>query len=445
MKFSHPSAYSFGHGKKCVLDKIDPLFTPGPGTYAPSINVRSMPKWKIGTEQRGKVHKSEVPGPGQYTMPYSFPNGPKYTIASKSGMIDQTKLSCSPGPGAYQPHESSGVPKYTMRIKHYRSKSDVTPGPGNYNLRSDSSLIVPSYKFGTEKKDGLNLTQTKYVPGPGNYEYKADILNKTMPKFSFGKELRSTSKRSNTPGPGTYNYKEYIGKEAPRITMSMKLFRTSSDSKFVPGPGQYNQTNSNFYKIKPPSYKIGTAKRDSIYRFRDSPGPGQYKAETSAINVRSKTPSWVIGTGKRPPLNPIDKYVPSVGNYNISQSLGNGPKYTMVGRRTYVGFRNRYPGPGAYNGGSMNNLKKSPSWKIGTGSRDDAIEKVIRENIPGPGMYNSNNNERGPQYRFGTEKRGENTKSDVPGPGQYHIPCSIVDVNDYTRQSGKFDPGYKYI
>ena len=140
-------------------------------------------------------------------------------------------------------------------IKHYRSKSDVTPGPGNYNLRSDSSLIVPSYKFGTEKKDGLNLTQTKYVPGPGNYEYKADILNKTMPKFSFGKELRSTSKRSNTPGPGTYNYKEYIGKEAPRITMSMKLFRTSSDSKFVPGPGQYNQTNSNFYKIKPPSYK----------------------------------------------------------------------------------------------------------------------------------------------------------------------------------------------
>ena len=36
-------------------------------------------------------------------------------------------------------------------------------------------------------------------------------------------------------------------------------------------------------------------------------------------------------------------------------------------------------------------------------------------------------------------------KSDTPGPGQYHIPCAIVDVNDYTRESGKFDPNFRYI
>ena len=101
----------------------------------------------------------------------------------------------------------------------------------------------------------------------------------------------------------------------------------------VHGPGQYDQTNSNFYKVKPPSYKIGTAKRDSIYRFRDtSPGPGQYRPDTSSRQIRAKTPSWVIGTSKRPPLNPVDKYVPGVGNYNISKGIGNGPKYTMVGR-----------------------------------------------------------------------------------------------------------------
>ena len=446
MKFAHPSAYSFGHSQKGNLDKTDPLFTPGPGQYAPMKFTRTMPKWKIGTATRIKLFKNDVPGPAQYTIPYSFPNGPKYSIASKSGIIDQTKLSCSPGPGAYHPQQSSGVPKYTMRIRHAKSKSDVTPGPGNYNIRTNNSLIVPSYKFGTEKKDGLNLTQTKFVPGPGNYEFKADILNKTNPKFSFGKELRGTTKRSTTPGPGSYNYKEYIGTEAPKISISMKYSKEYNDSKKGPGPGQYNQTNSNFYKIKPPSYKIGTAKRDSIYRFRgDSPGPGQYSCDTSIQSIRSKTPSWVIGTSKRPPLNPVDKSVPGVGNYNLSRSLG-GPKYTMVGRTTYGGFRNINPGPGQYNGGSMTNLRKSPSWKLGTSTRDDALKKVLHENVPGPGMYDyDKNNEKGPKYRFGTEKRSNTVKNDVPGPGQYHIPCSIVDVNEYTRESGKFEREFKFI
>ena len=52
MKFAHTTAYSFGHSKKGELDKTDPLYTPGPGQYAPIINVKTMPKWKIGTSTR---------------------------------------------------------------------------------------------------------------------------------------------------------------------------------------------------------------------------------------------------------------------------------------------------------------------------------------------------------------------------------------------------------
>ena len=103
MKFSHANAYSFGKSQKCTLDKTDPLYTPGPGQYQPGILKRSEPKWKIGTAKRGEGRKNTNPGPGQYTMPYSFPNGPKYSIASKSGAIDPAKFNCSPGPGAYQP------------------------------------------------------------------------------------------------------------------------------------------------------------------------------------------------------------------------------------------------------------------------------------------------------------------------------------------------------
>ena len=59
--------------------------------------------------------------------------------------------------------------------------------------------------------------------------------------------------------------------------------------------------------------------------------------------------------------------------------------------------------------------------------------------------YVDKNGLRGPHYKFGTEKRGFVQKSDTPGPGQYHIPCAIVDVNDYTREAGNFDPNFRYI
>jgi hypothetical protein len=36
-------------------------------------------------------------------------------------------------------------------------------------------------------------------------------------------------------------------------------------------------------------------------------------------------------------------------------------------------------------------------------------------------------------------------KNETPGPGQYHIPCSMVDVAGYLRSGGSFDPHYKYI
>ena len=91
MKFAHTTAYSFGHSKKGELDKTDPLYTPGPGQYAPIINVKTMPKWKIGTSTRISLIKTGGPGPGQYSIPYCFPRGPKYTISSKSGFIDKSK------------------------------------------------------------------------------------------------------------------------------------------------------------------------------------------------------------------------------------------------------------------------------------------------------------------------------------------------------------------
>ena len=449
MKFNHVPAYGFGRAKKCEIEKTDPLYNPGPGNYAPNKSGYKYPSWKIGTEKRGGKNSSFAPGPGAYSIPETFTNGPKYSMATKAGAFDPSKSSYTPGPGAYDPSSLNRPTsaKYTMRSKPNSKGTESMPGPGNYNLRTDKQLVVPSYKFGTEKKDGLNLASGKFAPGPGNYEYNADVLHQKYPKFSFGKETRGQDLRPKTPGPGSYEYKRFLGKEAPKITMSAKYGGMNYGEKSNPGPGAYNEVNPSNYRNKMPSYRIGTGKRRGLYDSSDNPGPGAYGPENLTNYVRPKTPSWKIGTGKRPDLNPGDKTTPGVGNYNVSKAIGTGgPKYTMVGKGNMGGIGNVNPGPGAYNE-TKAAFRKYPSWKIGTGTRDDNLKRIVRDGYPGPGMYEyyDKTKVKAPHYKFGTEKRGYVKKSDTPGPGNYHIPCAIVDVNDYTREQGTFDPHYRYI
>ena len=450
MKFNHVPAYSFGRKKKCEIEKTDPLFNPGPGTYAPRRS-KGGPTWRIGSAVRDNQIKNSNPGPGQYNVPDRFPNGPKYSMATKAGAFDPTKTSFAPGPGQYNSNTNNrpSSAKYTMRAKPYPKNREVTPGPGNYNLRSDKQLEVPSYKFGHEEKKGLEYANSRYVPGPGNYEYNADVLHEKHPKFSFGKEKRGDSQGNRNPGPGQYEHRRYVGKEGPKITMSAKLGGNlaQGDKRFVPGPGQYDETNTNKYRNKTPAYRIGTAKRQGLYNSLDNPGPGQYGPENYTNMVRPKTPAWKIGTGKRPELNPGDRTTPGVGNYNISKGIGGGPKYTIVGKGNPLGIGNKNPGPGQYDDMTKAIKRKNPSWKIGTSQRDDELRRVKRDGYPGPGMYEyyDKTKIKAPNYRFGTEKRGADKKSETPGPGQYHIPCSFDDINDYTREQGQFDPNFRYI
>ena len=42
MKFNHVPAYGFGKSRKLEIEKIDPLYNPGPGTYAPKKSNTSF-------------------------------------------------------------------------------------------------------------------------------------------------------------------------------------------------------------------------------------------------------------------------------------------------------------------------------------------------------------------------------------------------------------------
>lgn len=62
---------------------------------------------------------------------------------------DPIRYNISPGPANYSPNFKSLYRNfsYTMRSRPNTAKTDSNPGPGNYNLRTEKSLIAPTYRY----------------------------------------------------------------------------------------------------------------------------------------------------------------------------------------------------------------------------------------------------------------------------------------------------------
>ena len=444
MKFSYVPAYAFGKAKKNELNKTDQLITPSPDKYYPIKMTLKNPEWKIGTSQRPKEANLENPGPGAYNTRFKFPDGPCYSIKSrKKEEINEDDI--TPGPASYDPQTFNKKSSYTFGHKYKTKENEITPGPGNYEIRKDKDLKVPSSIFGHEKKF-FSSKESDLVPGPGQYNGDINTTNIHHPKFSFGREKRVTDKINENPGPGAYKHLLYTGREGRKISMGLKNKSKSTES--LPGPGQYTTYNYNIVSKKLPDIKIGKAKRFIIDNSAaDNPGPGQYETSDGIKFTKLQKPSWKIGTSVRRPLNEASE-TPGPAKYNLSSEIGVGkPQYSMRIKEKDRGNRYTTPGPGRYNNAEMNLYKHYPEWKIGTSKRDDALERQIREGFPWPGNYFSKEPHlpNKPTYGFGTQKRYKDKFNDNPGPGSYHIPCSIIEVNDYTRKQGVFDDNYKFI
>ena len=70
-------------------------------------------------------------------------------MSSKKGKVDPLKFVSSPGPSVYTPNYNKMFKSfsYSMTSRPNSAKASFTPGPGNYNLRTDRSTIVPCYKY----------------------------------------------------------------------------------------------------------------------------------------------------------------------------------------------------------------------------------------------------------------------------------------------------------
>jgi len=100
---------------------------PGPGAYDPKVGavLMGIPKCGFGTSTRtditGAARSLMLPGPGAYDMQSAMAvgrNGPKYSAASRRRVHDLDSY-VTPGPGTYNAHTTSFVPKSEQPTSEY--------------------------------------------------------------------------------------------------------------------------------------------------------------------------------------------------------------------------------------------------------------------------------------------------------------------------------------
>lgn len=291
---------------------------------------------------------------------------------------------------------------------------DGLPGPGRYDIKDGflNSSRIHNNTFGTTQKDSyMKQLLKRQIPGPGSY-IDPNEFGKRGPKYTVSKVERTNKilspRESSTPGPGRYDTERDRSKSHGFKIGSEPKFK--ADSRNIPGPGQYSPKTS---KPPAPGYRFTNSKRASFTRDTYSPGPGRYTTRNGFFDLE-ENPNKIKGI-------------------TIRGKMVNRPD-------------NNNPGPGSYST-EVNAIKsKTPSAYFSTSKRDKSIfkEEVSRE-IPGPGRYNQEMTKTSSGYRFGLDAKLKYDKNLNPGPGQYKIPCSIRDVNDYQTTGGKFDPEFKYV
>lgn len=93
-----------------------------------------------------------------------------------------------------------------------------------------------------------------------------------------------------------------------------------------PGPGAYDTTYN--LKEKVPAFKVGSSKREFNEIKKEVPGPGSYDQPTAPTN---RSPA-VFGNSKRQGIL-LPNSVPGPGSYNTSQTVHEGPKFTLTGKK----------------------------------------------------------------------------------------------------------------
>jgi hypothetical protein len=366
---------------------------PGPGAYSSNLHPNS-PSFSISRSNRQDFSKNvEHPGPGSYSN-NAITTSKSVVFGAASRMIGQNTSLNLPGPGNYEiPSLMSEGPKYSLRGRCKVMEKTYSPGPGQYEVRkSTESALVHS--FTRERRSLSSEKLGLHVPGPGQYHIKEEPSQ----GIKFGTDERVKTAASPVPGPGAYNLPSVIDSKGFSIYGKPKI----KENERSPGPANYEFKQS----MPNRSFSIG---RSSRFRYRENltPGPGAY-----SVAVTKKNSSSVFSQAKRESyLNKAN--LPGPGAYNIPEKVVEGPCFT-IRTKNHVRPIDGTPGPGQY---ESKKSERGFSPIFGTSKRQNGF----KEELPGPGQYSPVTKEN-VGVKFGSEAKLRYKKVEVPGPGAYDIP-----------------------
>ena len=198
-----------------MRQKVDPVdaknTNPGPGNYKPDIEVvkPQVLGGAFGSETRKNGKFQETPGPGMYDYSHVNSNniGTKFSVDNKGSSLVANR---NPGPGTYELKSETEKavlknkgPKIAEKLKD-QDNNKHNPAPSHYNPKLDLARPKqPSFKVGT---GGRSHFQNNGNPEPGHYNPEFSQTRMSAPQWGQGSMRRPDINPSkNTPGPGTYD------------------------------------------------------------------------------------------------------------------------------------------------------------------------------------------------------------------------------------------------
>ena len=425
MKHSSVPAYSIG--KKFPVEPITTnKLSPSPNLYNTRKEEILVPTASFGKAARSlSAPKTNNPGPGSYNINSFVDKKPekkkRKTLKILKDKNEKPKIE-TPGPASYNPSKPKTQIAYSIGNKTFslNDSEDKKIGPGHYSPNINAVKPVKTSTIPKASKDIRSVSVE--LPGPGFYEVP---IIKESPNYIFSKEKKDFAKVFDYPAPGRYNVSEDLkNKIGKTIVPRRPLITKDSDN---PGPGAYN--------VKLPSsnlsFSVGRGKRAGMTTTKEIPGPGQY----SPIDPSHTTIAKSIGTSKRPEISKFNNF-PGPGTYDSKSFVSEGPKHSMLGRKTETKNNVEPPGPGYYNP-NINAVKPDTVHPvIGTGQRISEGKKEIKT-FPGPGAYDVSFSKDSPKWTFKKDPKEKVSYEDEPGPGQYDIPTTIPDVPKYLVSKNK--------
>ena len=434
-----------------------------------------------------------TPDPGRYEYKSFIGEGPKYSFrdwyeidGTKKGKRNKNahRKQSFPGPGKYNITDPQSGPKYTMgyrRTKKLNKKNlFISPGVGTYELRNDNAFFVPMMKFGpgytpadkTDKTVSSKERNDTHKNKTDSYEdYKINTVGMSTvgPKYSFSRSKRlcndnnggsnstngSSRTRPTTPGPGSYATQTFFGKNGAKYSFGKEI-AIPQEKNINPPPGTYFKSIA--YKPDTAQYSLGKSLRpgtatpgsllppqfqNKVIASFEMPGPGKYNPNHLVLSTKQTFPSWGVSKENR---MGVEKENPERGPGTYTVKNGTIPEGRMItmGNRLSDKKGDNYPGPGSYQTVTVNRPSE-PVYSIGKLERGEDNKQTLKDNYPGPGKYDVRDVVMTRPISFPKGGLQSKKTNEQLGPGSYKIPCRFNDINNITRDGGRWDIRFKYV